>query len=144
VRLTVTAAGVRGQRYDRRVRHIRLLALAAALAAAGVLALADFGDAASTSIVGTWSGHVSRQRFVVVVNRGERAGTWRLGSRCAGTLRLKDISGGYHHYYRLAGATTGCAPLGVDCLKRAGAQMVDVFVPNAGGADTNVMFRRIG
>jgi hypothetical protein len=92
------------------------------------------------SIVGTWTGYItpfpgsgaSRQRLMVVVAGGERAGTWRIGSRCAGTLRLKDISSGYHHYYRVAGANAGCAALGIDCLKRVGAQMLDVFVPNSG------------
>jgi len=103
------------------------------------------------SIVGTWSGHItrfpgsdaSRQRFAIMVARGERAGTWRIGSRCAGTLRLKNISSGYHHYYRAAGANAGCAALGVDCLKRVGAQMVDVFVPDSGPNDS-VNLRRVG
>jgi hypothetical protein len=102
------------------------------------------------SIVGTWSGHItpfpgsgpSRQRFAIMVARGERAGTWRIGLRCAGTLRLKDISSGYHHYYRVAGANGGCAALGVDCLKRVGAQMVDEFVPDSGRED-DVSLRRV-
>ena len=67
------------------------------------------------SIVGTWSGYVtpfpgsgaSRRRFMIVVARGERRGTWRIGLRCAGTLRLEDISSGYHHYYRVGGASAG-------------------------------------
>ena len=103
------------------------------------------------SIVGTWSGHLtpppgshaSRQRFTVVIDPGERRGTWRTTSTCAGTLRLKDISYGYHHYYRVAGAHPGCAAPGIDCLKRSGAQMVDAFVPNAGGPDIDGTFRRI-
>ena len=105
----------------------------------------------ATSIVGTWSGHLtpppgthaSRQRFMIVIDPGERRGTWRTSSTCAGTLRLKDISYGYHHYYRVAGAHPGCAAPGVDCLKRSGAQMVDVFVPNAGGRDIDGTFRRV-
>jgi hypothetical protein len=104
-------------------------------APAGALAVAGLvNPPRATSIVGTWTGYApstgsqaSRQRFTVVVDRGERAGTWRIGTRCAGTLRLKNISDGYHHFYRLAGAIAGCAPLGVDCLKRAGAQMEDDF-----------------
>jgi len=72
------------------------------------------------------------RRFTIVVARGERAGTWRIGLRCAGTLRLKDISSGYHHYYRVAGANGGCAALGIDCLKCVGAQIADVFVPDSG------------
>lgn len=102
------------------------------------------------SIVGTWSGYIkpfpgggaSRQRFMITVARGERGGTWRIGVRCAGTLRLKDISSGYHHYYRVAGANAGCAAPGVDCLKRVGAQMVDVFVPASGPYDS-VNLRRV-
>lgn len=102
------------------------------------------------SIVGTWSGHIARfpgrgasgHRFMIVVARGERKGTWRIGLRCAGTLRLKDVSSGYHHYYRMAGRNGGCAALGVDCLKRVGAQMVDVFVPDS-GADDTVKLRRV-
>jgi hypothetical protein len=104
----------------------------------------------TSSIVGTWSGYItpfpgssaSRQRFTIVVARGERAGTWKIGSRCGGTLRLQDISYGYHHYYRLAGANAGCAAVGVDCLKRVGAQMVDAFVPNSGPEDS-INLRRV-
>jgi hypothetical protein len=103
------------------------------------------------SIVGTWSGYLtpppgsraSRQRFMVVIDPGERRGTWRTTSTCAGTLRLKDISYGYHHYYRVAGAHPGCAAPGIDCLKRSGAQLVDVFVPNAGGKNIDGTFRRV-
>lgn len=92
------------------------------------------------SIVGTWRGDItpspatgaSPQRFTIVVARGERSGWWRIGLRCTGTLRLKDISAGYHHYYRVAGTNPKCATLGVDCLKRDGAQMFDWFVPEAG------------
>ncbi len=105
----------------------------------------------ATSIVGTWSGHLtlppgthaSRQRFMIVIDPGERRGTWRTSSTCAGPLRLKDISSGYHHYYRVAGAHPGCAAPGIDCLKRSGARMVDVFVPNAGGSDIDGTFRRV-
>jgi hypothetical protein len=79
---------------------------------------------------------------MIVVARGEPEGTWRIGLRCAGTLRLKDISGGYHHYYRVAGANAGCAALGIDCLERAGSQIVDVFVPDS-GADDSVNLQRV-
>lgn len=135
------------------MRRICLALLATTVAVAGALVLAGTLDAApAPSIVGTWSGqlvppagsHASRQRFTVVVDRGERAGTWRISSRCAGTLRLDDISNGFHHYYRKAGAHPGCAPLGVDCLKRDGAQMVDWFVSTSGTADSNGTFRRTG
>lgn len=111
---------------------------------------ADVNPPPAMSIVGTWSGHLtppgthaSRQRFIVVIDPRERRGTWRTSSTCAGTLRLKDISYGYHHYYRVAGAHPGCAAPGIDCLKRSGAQMVDVFVPNAGGGHIDGTFRRV-
>lgn len=123
-----------------------------AVAAGGVLAGATSVSAAPpTSIVGTWighltqspAGHTSRGEFIVGVDRGERAGTWRIGSSCTGTLRLKDISNGYHHYYRVRGANSRCAPAGIDCLKRVGADMVDEFVSNSGTANSTVTFRRI-
>ena len=119
--------------------------------ASAVAVVAHVNAPPATSIVGTWSGHLtpppgtqaSRQRFMVVIDPGERRGTWRTSSTCAGTLRLKDISYGYHHYYRVAGAHPGCAAPGIDCLKRSGAQMVDVFVSNAGGRDIDGTFRRV-
>lgn len=121
-------------------------------APAGAVLVADRVNAPPAgSMVGTWSGyllpprgtHAARQRFMVVIDPGERRGTWRTSSTCAGTLRLKDISNGYHHYYRVAGAHPGCVAPGIDCLKRSGAQMVDVFVPNAGGRDIDGTFRRV-
>jgi hypothetical protein len=121
-------------------------------ALAGALAMAGPASAPrATSIVGTWSGyispspgsHASRQRFIIVVDRGERAGTWRIGARCAGTLRLKNISNGYHHFYRQAGAIAGCAPLGIDCLKRAGAQMEDEFSSDSAWGGDTVKLRRV-
>ena len=134
------------------MRRIGVFVLVACAAAGGALALAGATEAApATSIVGTWSGYLipasasqgARQRFTVVVNRGERGGTWRIGARCAGTLRLDNISNGFHHYYRVAGAHPGCAPLGVDCLKRDGARIVDWFVSNSGTANSNGTFRRL-
>lgn len=134
------------------MRRIVLSVLTACVAAGGALVLAGAVQAApATSIVGTWSGyltpaagsHASRQRLTVVVDRGERAGTWRINARCAGTLRLDNISNGFHHYYRVAGAHPGCAPLGVDCLKRDGSRIVDWFVSNSGTANSNGAFRRM-
>jgi hypothetical protein len=134
------------------MRRPRLWALAAGLAAAVAVTVILVGSvsAAPVSIVGSWSGHLApsrgshaaRRGFTFVVYRGERAGRWRSGPRCAGTLRLKDISNGYHHYYRVVGRHPGCVPAGIDCLKRAGAQMVDVFVSNSGEADSSGQFRR--
>jgi hypothetical protein len=79
---------------------------------------------------------------MIVVDRGEQAGTWQIGASCAGTLRLKNISDGYHHYYRVAGANADCAPPGIDCLQRSGKQMVDVFMPYK-GKDVPYTFRRV-
>jgi hypothetical protein len=137
------------------MRRFRLWGLAAGLlAAAGVVIAIGVGGVAAaspTSIVGSWSGQLKplgtsrapRRHFSFVVYRGERNGRWRAGPQCAGTLRLKDISNGYHHYYRVAGKNPGCAAPGVDCLKRAGAQMVDVFVSNSGTKNTTGDFRRV-
>jgi hypothetical protein len=124
----------------------------AGVVAGGALVLAGAIEAAPTSIIGTWSGyltpaagsHASRQRFTVVVDRGERAGTWRISARCSGTLRLDNISNGFHHYHRVAGAHPGCAPLGVDCLKRDGSRIVDWFVSTSGTANSNGGFSRTG
>jgi len=130
--------------------RLRLALPVVALIAGASLGLAASGAAAALpSIVGTWSGrlvapagsHVSSQHFTFVVDRGERAGTWRTSPTCGGKLRLKDISSGYHHYYRLG--ARGCAAPGIDCLKRSGAQMVDVFVANGGGPNISGQFRRI-
>jgi len=134
------------------VASLALTAPAKSAASSGVVAVAHRVNARpAKSIVGTWSGyitpspgsHASRQRFFVVVDPGERAGRWRIGARCSGTLSLENISDGYHHFYRLAGANAGCAPLGVDCLKRAGAQVEDVFSSGSGWGDSTIYLRRV-
>jgi hypothetical protein len=143
-------------RYDRCVRRFRLWALAAVVVVAvGALVVINSvaADPAAKSIVGTWSGaltdesgsHPARRHFTMVVYRGERAGRWRLNAQCGGTLRLDNISNGYHHYYRVAGANPGCVALGVDCLKRDGARMEDEFVPDASADAPNSSgeFRRV-
>ena len=123
--------------------------IAIAIAAVGVAVAVYLLTRPPTSIVGTWSGMVSSprsqgssQRFVIVVDRGEQAGTWQIGQGCAGTLRLKNISDGFHHYYRVGTANAGCAPPGIDCLERSGSQMEDVFMPNS-GKDVPYMLRRV-
>ncbi|MBV9415166.1 MAG: hypothetical protein JO363_09335 [Solirubrobacterales bacterium] len=137
------------------MRRPRLWVLTAIFTVGATLAVTGSIEAApATSIVGTWSGrltpspgsHASRQRLTVAVNPGERSGTWRLGPRCGGTLHLKDISDGYHHYYRVAGAgaRAGCAPLGVDCLQRDGTEVEDVFISTSGTANSTGKFRRVG
>jgi hypothetical protein len=142
-------------RYDRPVRRLRVWALGAVLAGTAALVIISSVDAAPSakSLVGTWSGfltqvgggHPARQHFTMVVYRGERAGTWRLNAHCSGKLRLKDISNGYHHYYRMAGANPGCIVLGVDCFQRDGARMEDAFVPDAAAEapNANGKFRRV-
>lgn len=135
------------------MRRLVLSVVTAALLAAGALAVAGpAGAAAPTSIVGTWSGQLtsssgglaSARRFTFVVYPGERRGTWQTSSTCAGTLRLKNISDGYHHFYRVAGAHRGCVAPGVDCLRRDGARMDDEFTSNSGKADASGTFRRRG
>ncbi len=118
-----------------------MIALLVALLAAAALAIAGVGAAAgSTRIVGQWSGtmlpntgsRVRAHRLTVVVDSGERAGTWRVSARCRGTLRLKDISDGYHHYTEIPARGTTCAGGGVDCLMRVGAHVLDEFVSRPG------------
>jgi hypothetical protein len=131
------------------MRRVLPWALAAAVVVAVGAALIIHHFDKPTSIAGTWSGklalsngsHAASQPFVAWVNRSETAGWWRTGPHCGGPLRLKDISYGFHHYYRL-GITAGCAPPGVDCFKRDGARMLDVFVPNS-GKESSGEFRRI-
>lgn len=131
------------------VRRRLPVLIAILIAAVGVAVAVYFVTRPPTSIVGTWSGPVSSpgsqgssQRFVIVVDRGEQAGTWQIGRGCAGTLRLKNISDGFHHYYRVARANAGCAQPGIDCLERSGNQMVDVFMPNS-GKDVPYTLRRV-
>ena len=143
--LTLVGAGCGSQAQSSTTTTVR------AAPARAVVSAGRVNATPATSIVGTWSGHLtlspgshaSRERFIIVIDPRERRGTWRTSSTCAGTLGLKDISYGYHHYYRVAGAHPGCAAPGIDCLKRSGAQMVDVFVPSAGGRDIDGTFRRV-
>jgi hypothetical protein len=121
------------------VLRLRLAAIAALVTigiAGGAVLLTGSASASasSTSLVGKWKGSLEssgyKVRFQVSVNRNQKSGTWRLTSTCGGTLKLKDISDGYHHYYRLGGR--GCSAAGVDCLKRAGSGVLDWFDENTG------------
>ena len=125
----------------RRVRQPVRVAVLVAVVAALVFVVTGVGATAGTTrIVGRWTGimkpntrsHARAHRLTVVVYSGERAGTWSVNARCRGTLRLHDISNGYHHYTEIAAAGTSCAGGGVDCLKRVGAQVVDEFVSRPG------------
>jgi hypothetical protein len=120
----------------------------AACVAAAVIVLAGSASAASgSSIVGKWKGYLTtpgqRMPFQVSVSRNERSGTWRVSQTCSGTLRLKDISGGYHHYYRVSGKDRGCAPAGIDCLKREGSGMLDWFNESTGDVSFDGTLRRL-
>jgi hypothetical protein len=125
----------------RRARQPTVIALLVAVAAAAALVIASVGAAAgSTRIVGQWSGMMRpntgskarTHRLTVVVFSGERAGAWRVSAGCRGTLRLKDISDGYHHYTEIPAPGTSCAGGGVDCLMRVGAHVLDEFVSRPG------------
>jgi hypothetical protein len=124
--------------------------MAALIAAGAAVLIHHYVKPPLPPIVGTWSGDLTpskgsdaaSQPFVAWVNRSETAGWWRTGPRCGGTLRLKDISDGFHHYYRLGG-DAGCAPPGIDCFKRDGARMMDVFVSSSGKENSTGDFRRV-
>lgn len=132
------------------LRHRRTVWIAGLIAAAGIVVVAVYLlTRPPTALAGTWSGLMSSpgsqgssQRFVIVVDRGEREGTWQIGPSCAGTLRLKNISNGFHHYFRVAGAKADCAPPGIDCLARSGKHMVDLFMPYS-GKDVSYTMRRL-
>lgn len=134
----------------RRIRTSAIIALTAAI----ILTISASGAAAAGGrLVGTWRGsmipssgsHAPRHRLTVVVYRGERTGTWRVNQRCRGTLRLQSISNGYHHFTEVAAPGTSCAGGGVDCLKRVGAQVFDLFTSRPGtAAGTSGRLRRVG
>jgi hypothetical protein len=121
------------------------------VAAGGVVAIRHYFRGPGPPIVGTWSGDLMAspgnpappQPFFAVVDASQRTGSWRTGPHCAGTLRLKDISHGFRHYYRVMGANPGCAPAGIDCFKRDGPRMEDVFVSSSARANSVGEFRRV-
>jgi hypothetical protein len=120
-----------------RMRFVVAGIVVTAFLAAGAIVLTGLASAsAGGSLVGKWKGYLTgysgqRISLQVTVNHNERAGTWRTGPTCSGTLRLKNISDGYHHYYRVAGKNAGCAPVGIDCLKRLGSGLYDTFSPSS-------------
>jgi hypothetical protein len=137
-----------------RIRIAIAAAAVAACSATGVIVLTGSADATSSaksasanSLVGKWKGYLTttgeRVPFQVSVSKNEKTGTWRMSPTCAGTLRLKDISGGYHHYYRVAGQNRGCAPAGIDCLKRVGSGMLDWFNESTGNISFDGTLRRV-
>jgi hypothetical protein len=88
-------------------------------------------------LTGTWSGYITagpkRQHMVIVVNATETGGSWRLGPRCYGPLKLQDISSGYHHYLRERGRGSTCSGGDVDCLKPVGANVYDAVTSVGAG-----------
>jgi hypothetical protein len=81
--------------------------------------------------------------MVIVVNAGESAGTWKLSTRCHGSLTLDSVSGGYHHYRRRLSSGATCAGGDVDCLMRVGANLYDSVTPHPGGAASSGTLRRV-
>lgn len=123
------------------VRVGRVCGIAALVVASVLIVGVPGAGAGSASITGTWSGimrppssssHARVHRLTVTVNRRETAGTWVIGPKCRGTLRLHDISNGYHHYTEIAAPGTDCRGGGVDCLERVGGGVQDVFVSRPG------------
>jgi hypothetical protein len=104
-----------------------------AIATAAALARPTHGG----PLTGTWSGYLAgggkRQHIVIVVNAKETGGSWKLGAKCYGPLRLESISYGYNHYLRKRGRRATCAGGDVDCLKRVGASVYDAVTSPLGG-----------
>jgi hypothetical protein len=129
-------------------RRLLPLLIAAAVAVAVAAAAALAHTTHRGPLTGTWSGYLTgggkRQHIVIVVNGRETAGSWKLGSRCYGPLKLDSISYGYHHYLRKRGHGATCAGGDVDCLKRVGANVYDAVTARAGGAwDSSGTLRRV-
>ncbi len=137
----------------------RIVGLASGLAVIGFVAIV-LGAGATTvhairataakQITGTWTGKIhgsaaSSERLTVEVKSGERKGTWSVSASCHGTLVLKNISGGFHHFNRIkaTGATcSGRSGSGVDCLKRVGSRVLDEYAPAySKGWDTGLLTR---
>ena len=115
------------------------------LAATGAGAFGTHGG----PLTGTWSGWISgsavkRRHIVIVVNRRETGGSWRINSTCHGSLTLDSISGGYHHYRRHAAPGSRCSGGDVDCLKRVGKNVDDAITSHLGGEyDAGGTLRRV-
>ncbi len=123
-----------------------VIALAAVLGATGSMAMVPGADAKKppTGLVGTWSGTLesSGEQLTLTIARHERSGTWSLSPTCYGTLELESISGGYHHYNRIASPEAGCSGGGVDCVWREGkSQILDLYVPAEGAESSGLLAR---
>jgi hypothetical protein len=119
---------------------LAIVSLVAIVPAAGATAVHVRATADSKRITGKWTGAIEGsggqpQQITVDVSTGERKGTWSLSASCHGTLALKNISNGFHHYNRIAAAGATCSGAngsGVDCLKREGSKVLDEYVPAEG------------
>ncbi len=123
------------------------IVLAAVLSVTGLVAVVPGVNAkkAPTRLVGTWSGTLesSGEQLTLTVARREQNGTWKLSPTCYGTLALESISGGYHHYNRIAAPEASCTAGGVDCIWREGSkQVLDLYVP-AEGAESSGLLTRV-
>ena len=119
----------------------RIIAVVSILIVAGLVATvagaSSAHKSASLSVAGTWKGTVNggaapSERLTVKVNSAQTKGTWSVSASCHGTLVLKNISEGFHHFNRIeaTGATcSGESGSGVDCLKREGSRLLDEYQP---------------
>lgn len=88
-------------------------------------------------LTGSWSGSIKRgpygrghpQHLLIAVDASERGGSWEVSATCRGSLRLKDVSNGYHHYIEELSRGATCLGGGIDCLRRVGAHVEDLFQP---------------
>jgi hypothetical protein len=126
------------------VRYV--IALVAVVGATSFIAVVPGASAkkAPTRLVGTWSGTLesSGEQLTLTVAPRERTGTWKLSPTCYGTLALESISGGYHHYNRIASPQAACTAGGVDCVWREGSsQVLDLYVPAEGAESSGLLTR---
>lgn len=102
-------------------------------------------SSSSARVSGTWKGtmtpstgsHAKRHFVTVSDNSAERAGTFYLSATCQGTLKLKDISNGFHHFTEIPAKGSSCRGGAEDCLKRVGHQVLDVYVSPPGRKDNS-------
>ncbi len=112
-----------------------LLALLGVMVVVPIVAAS--ASSSSASLRGSWSGSIVRapggkgspKRLRLVIKASQRGGSWSVSARCRGSLKLKDISNGYHHYIEQLAPRATCLGGGIDCLKRVGADVYDEFQP---------------